>query len=295
MLGARGECYGQPLVPFFKRLTNKPVVFDAMITLYETDVVDRRIVYPDSFKAKLWHWLDFRALKDADMVLSDTNSHSNYYADEYGVDLKKFRRVFVGTDDEAFFPRPVDNSGDVFLVMFWGSFIPLHGIRYILKAAQLLENYPEIQFELRGRGQTYKEDTAFARSLGLKNVVFNDLWVTQEELPLYINRADVCLGVFGETPKAKRVIPTKAIDSMALKKPLITGDSLAAREIFEDYQNCRLVPMANPKAIADAILELKNDSKLKTEIAKNAYADFTSKLSPKVIGEQLKSDLLSLL
>jgi hypothetical protein len=41
ILGARGNYYGQPLVPLMGAITKKPLVFDAVFTLYETQVVDR--------------------------------------------------------------------------------------------------------------------------------------------------------------------------------------------------------------------------------------------------------------
>ncbi len=68
--------------------------------------------------------------------------------------------------------------------------------------------------------------------LNSKNIDFIPHWVPYEELPDYVSKADVCLGIFGDTEKAQRVIPTKAIDALALQKPLVTGDSQAARELL---------------------------------------------------------------
>lgn len=294
MLGARGDRFGQPLVPIFKKITRKPIVFDAMITLFETFVVDRRTVAEGSVKSKLWHLLDYAGLDNADLVLSDTEAHSRYYAREYNVDFKKFRRVFIGTDDDAFYPRKPKTVNDCFLVMFWGGFIPLHGIEYIVRAAKLLEDHADIRFELRGYGQTYNSIVALISALGLKNISLNPVWVTYEELPNHIARADVCLGNFGATDKAKRVITAKSVDTIAMKKPLITGDSPAAREIFKDKDNCFLVPMANAKALADAILTLKNDDGLRRKIAQNGYNLYKEKLTPQVIGKELKADLIEL-
>ena len=57
MLGARGAYYGQPLVPIMKKLTNKPIVFDAILTLYETQVVDRKYVNSKSISQQETHVL----------------------------------------------------------------------------------------------------------------------------------------------------------------------------------------------------------------------------------------------
>jgi glycosyltransferase involved in cell wall biosynthesis len=292
ILGSRGVYCGQPLVPIIRRRTKKPIVFDAMITLYETDVIDRRSVKASSVKAKLWYFLDYAALHSADLILSDTNVHAKYFSSLYNVEANKFHRVLVGSDDEHFHPMSIRKSNDTFLVLFWGGFIPLQGVEYIVQAAKLLEKHRDIKFELRGFGQTHSEIMDLSKKLRLQNVTFVPERVSYDRLPYYVAKADVCLGVFGKTEKAKRVIPNKAVEALAMKKPLITGDSPATREILTNMKNCVLVPMANPKAIADAVLALKEDKKLREKIAGNGYILFKEKLCPKAIGKQLKSTLM---
>ena len=79
-----------------------------------------------------------------------------------------------------------------------------------------------------------------------------------------------------------------------MSKPLITGNSPAARELLTNMDNSLLVPMANPKMLADAILTLKEDKNLRDRIAKNGYALFKRKLTPRTIGAGLKSILTEL-
>jgi len=294
ILGARGSYFGQPLMMFIKRMTNKPVVFDSILTLYETIVVDRKLIDGKSVKAKLLYNLDYNALHGASLVLSDTDAHSRYYSKFYDVDYGKIGRVLVGSDDEVFYPRRPKKENDCFLVMFWGGFIPLQGVKYIIKAAKLLENQKDIKFELRGFGQTYNEALELSRSLRVKNIKFVPSWIPYHELPKYIAKADVCLGIFGETEKAKRVIPNKVVETLAMGKPLITGDSPAAKEVLKAGENCILTPMANPKALAEAILILKDDKKLLDKIAENGYNLFKEKLNPKAIGKELMSMLIEL-
>ena len=296
MLGARGAYYGQLLMAFMKRAANKPTVFDAVLTLYETEVVDRKHVDSKSVKAKLWYLLDNSALHDANLVLSDTYTRAKYYSEFYNVEFDKIGRVLVGSDDEVFYPRQQKKyeENDCFLVMFWGGFIPLQGVKYIVRAAKLLEGHKYIKFELRGFGQTYNKALELSKSLRVKNVTFVPKWVSYNELPDHIAKADLCLGIFGETEKAQRVIPNKAVEALAMRKPLVTGDSPAAREILKDRENCVLVPMANPKALAEAILTLKSDKKLRNKIAENGYQLFKEKLIPEAIGRKLKKLLIKL-
>ena len=190
---------------------------------------------------------------------------------------------------------PMESSTDKFLVMFWGGFIPLQGVKYIVEAAKLLERQNDITFELRGFGQTYNESIELSKKLNCQNITFIPKSVTYEELPKCIAKANVCLGVFGETQKAQRVIPNKAVETLAMRKPLITGDSPAAREILTNETDCILIPMANPKALANAILKLKENRQMKLKIAENGYKLFKERFSPLAIGKELKSILYEII
>ena len=65
-----------------------------------------------------------------------------------------------------------------------------------------------------------------------------------------------------------------------MKKPIITGNSQASKEIMKDGENCLLCRMEDPHAIAEAILRLKTDDGLQKKIAEGGYATFKSYCSP---------------
>ena len=69
-----------------------------------------------------------------------------------------------------------------------------------------------------------------------------------------MSRADIVLGIFGESVKTMRVIPNKAYEALAMSLPLVTADTPAIRELL-DERSAVLVPAADPQAIADALLE----------------------------------------
>ena len=274
--------------------TEKPLIFDAYLSLYEMMVYDRKLVKENSFKAKYFYYLDKIPCKLADVVLLDTNEHINYFNEEFGINKDKFRRVFIGADTDIFYPRQIEKeNNDQFTVLFHGSFIPLQGIQYIIKAAKILEKYTDINFEIIGKGQTFNEMIKLSKSLNSQNITFMGS-IKYEEIPNYIARADIGLGIFGDTDKAKRVIPNKAYEIIAMKKPLITGDSPAARELFVNGKNAILCKMADPESIAESILCLKEDDNLRRKIAKNGYNLFREKASPNVIGQDVKKNLESL-
>jgi len=279
-----------PIARLLTKLARKPLVFDAFVSLYDSYVFDRKIVKQNSLRAKYYFYLDKFACMMSDLVLLDTNEQIDYFSREFSIRRGKFKRIFVGTDDTIFYPRQNTKINDNFTVAFYGTFIPLHGIQYIVRAAKLLEGYKDIKFEILGSGQTYQSIMNLCDELKIGNITLKER-VSYEELPDFIAQGDVCLGIFGDTPKAKRVIPNKVYEILAMAKPLITGNSPAAREVLTDKENCILCPMAHAEAIAKSILLLKNDDSLREKISQNGYLLFQQRFTPAIIGEEVKSAL----
>ncbi|MBC8391392.1 MAG: glycosyltransferase family 4 protein [Deltaproteobacteria bacterium] len=99
-----------------------------------------------------------------------------------------------------------------------------------------------------------------------------------------IRSYDLSLGVFGATPKAERVIPSKVFDICAAGVPFITADTPAIREVFIHGENAYLVPQSDPGALADAILYLKTNPELRERIAEKARRTGEKRFSLKQIG-----------
>ena len=89
-----------------------------------------------------------------------------------------------------------------------------------------------------------------------------------------MREADVCLGIFGTTPKAARVIPYKVFAAMALGRPVITRDSPAIRELLVDGESALLCPAGDGQALAAALERLRTDASLRERIGRNGYARY---------------------
>ena len=269
--------------------SGKPLVFDVFVSLTETAVEDRGLVQRGSWMARLLRLVDRWSCRLADWVLLDTEAHCRYFQREFGLSPARLRRVPVGADG-VYNRRPCPrHAGNPFRVLYFGQYIPLHGVEYVVRAAGLLEDRRDIRFDFVGKGQTYEGAWALARELGLRNVVFHPTWLSAEELiSRYILPADVCLGVFGLSPKAQRVVPYKVFVALAMAKPLITGDSPAAREALVNGETALLCRMGDPHALARAILRLREDPFLRQRIAEGGYRTFQERFSPQAVGAVVK-------
>lgn len=281
---------GQPLVPIIKKLSNKPIVFDAFLSTYDTMCYDRKKLKPNSIGGRFFYWLDKRSCELADKVLLDTNAHIDYFVNTFELEREKFQRIFVGADDSIFYPMDLDKNKDntIFRVFYYGTYLPLQGIEYIIQAAKKLETYNDIKFKIVGKGMEYKKTMKLVQKLEINNIEFVD-WIPYKELPLEIAKADVCLGGhFSNIDKAKRVISGKTYQFIAMKKPVIIGDNPANKELFEHRKNAMLVEMANADALAGAILELREDAGMREQIAESVYKIFIDQCTPHAIAKDIK-------
>lgn len=278
--------FAQLLFPFLRLFWRKPIVVDCFISLYDSYVCDRKMAPPGSLRAKICYHLDRSMLLRADAVLADTDQHASYFAEFFAVSESKFRAVPVSSDSKVF-PYLQPHLGDGRLkqtkVLYFGTYIPLHGVDTIIHAAKLLKDKP-VDFLLLGDGQTYSEQLRLTEELRLKNVHFNKLF-TIEEIVSQSEKSHILLGIFGATDKAKRVIPNKVFDALSMGRPVITGDSPAIRQFFNNGENIFLVPFSDPEALAEKIMEIASDYPSAQATALAGHEVFTRELSAKQVNE----------
>jgi len=281
--------FGQALAPlawWLARRYRKKLVIDAFTPTYDSAVYDRGVARPRS-PAALRYWLiDWLALRLADLALADTGAHRDYYAGAFGARPEKIAVIPVGAADEWFKTAPPPREQPRLLVQFYGSYIPLHGVEVILHAAHLLTAQAELRFELIGRGQTYAAMRALAADLDLQNVAFVEP-VPPEALPGLVARADLCLGIFGSTPKASRVVPNKVYQTLALGKPLISADTPALREAFGPGEHLLAVSPGDPAALAEAILALDSDPDRARRLGEAGRARMEAEFNEAALGRRL--------
>jgi|YelNatPaOPRAMG01_1025707.scaffolds.fasta_scaffold00010_12 glycosyltransferase involved in cell wall biosynthesis len=283
--------YGQILLPFLK-LTGKPILFDVYISTFDTLILDRRLASPRSPLAWASWMLDHISLRLADRVVLETQDHIRDYARKFHVPQDKFHRVFLCADEEVIYPRD-GQEDDGFWVHFHGEYAPFHGVRFIVEAARILE--PEgVRFRIIGRGITSDADRGYARQLGLGNIEFMDR-VPYESLAEYMSRAHICLGFFGDNPRAERVFTNKVVESLGAGRPLITRINQPVQELLQHRWNAYLCQPGSGEALAEAIRELRSQPELRREMARRARETFLQNCTTAALGKQFRTILEGML
>jgi GT2 family glycosyltransferase/glycosyltransferase involved in cell wall biosynthesis len=170
-------------------------------------------------------------------------------------------------------------------VLWFGQYLPLHGLDVIVDAVGRLALRDELRTKLRftfiGTGE---ERVRIERELRTTraDLRFTD-WVPYEELAARIARADIVFGIFGGSRKARMVIPNKVYEAAAVGRAVVTADTPAVREVFEDGTDVVLCG-ADGLELANAVARLAGDEELRERLGAAARRLMLERFSAEALG-----------
>lgn len=261
-----------------------PIMFDPFISLFDTLVQDRGLRDPRSLIGRLSRLADRVACRLANLVLVDTPAHADYFVRATGIGRDRVRVLWLGAQEDIFRPSPgVDPTPG--LVVFHGTFIPLQGLPTIIRAAKLLED-KGIRFRIVGDGQERPAIEQLVDELAVSNVDLPGR-VPREAVPREIAAASLCLGIFGTSEKAGRVVPNKLFECLAVGRPVVTADTPAIRSAFSD--EVEVVPPGDPAALASKIESLLANPLRLAELATAGHERYERDYSEAALGSLLRA------
>lgn len=265
-----------PVVKLVALIKRRPVVFDVFISLFDTAVSDRGLADPRSALARVVRFVDRLALRSADVVIADCPAHGRFFSALAAKELR-IEVLYLGANEEVFYPR-LGISPETGRVLFFGTYVPLQGADWIVRAASRLRNREvNAYFVMIGEGQDRADTEALANTLSKDYISFQSA-TTQEVLVAEMHRASVVLGIFGTSDKANRVIPHKVFEAVACGRPVLTADTEAIREAFNGDE-VAVCPPGDPDALADVLADLLADPDRLKGLASRARAAYEQRYS----------------
>ncbi len=247
-----------------------PLILDHYMSLYLISE-ERGLTKRSSLSGLLIRFLEGLGLHIPNLILSDTEEYIDYHCRTYKLQRKRFALVPAGADDTVFYPREdLKPPLDKFRLIYHGTFIRNHGTAAMIKALNLMVNQDNVILDMFGDGPEKMAAEKLAQDLKLSNIRFHG-WVSSEIVAQEIAKSHLCFGAFGETMQSMITIQNKIWESMAVGRPVISGDGPAVRRILNHREDIYLVDRLNPSSIAAGIDELKSDPSLREEIARAGY------------------------
>ncbi|MDQ1380052.1 MAG: hypothetical protein QOJ71_771 [Actinomycetota bacterium] len=262
------------------RLRRVPAVLDIFISLYDTVVADRALRPPRSAVGIATRAIDVAACWSVPLVVVDTPENAEFLARFTYRGRTHFAVLWVGADESIYGP-PAADPGDDGPILWYLTYIPLHGFETVAHAAALLRDDGR-RIRLVGDGQQRAAAVDLIAELNLHNVDVVGS-VPEAELVGEIGRASICLGVFGTTDKAARVVPNKVYQCAAAGRAIVTAETPANRTAFGDA--LVTVPPGDAPALAAAIGALRGPTRIGA--GKRARATFVERFSDTALAHDL--------
>jgi glycosyltransferase involved in cell wall biosynthesis len=282
-------------LPFIRK--RYPVVYlDAFISLYDTVVMDRKILKENGVLAKILYLLEKRAFDVATVVIVDTPENASYYSKLFGISSDRFHAMPLCIPPlSTEIAKPKEHMSRRVRCVFVGTLVPLQGIRTIVDAASLLEGDSEIDFVCIGDGQDAEYLDGYLARTSNPRLTWHRGHYSTDFIVQQIRSADICLGIFGDGPKAQRVLPYKIYYYLTLGMPVVTAKTGTTTRILAECQGLGierpflLVPAGDPQSLANALTRLRDNPDERVELGASGADYFRRVLSASAIEQSLRA------
>jgi glycosyltransferase involved in cell wall biosynthesis len=275
-------------------LRGKPLVWDVFNSLYLISL-ERGICARHPFSCRVIRLLEKIACRLPHLMVLDNQRFVDWFCQLHRADPQKFCVVHIGADERQFTPAPPEAEDPArFTVIYFGAYIPNHGVEFIIEAARLLAGDPGIHFEMIGDGPTRRTAQDLAARYSLPNVAFT-AWLERPELTPRIARAQLVLGAFGVSQQITLTNNNKIYEAFAMQKAVISGASPAMPTELVHGQHLYLCERGDPASLAEGIRLLKADPQLRLRLARQGYELFYRRFDTLHIGQDYAACLQRLL
>lgn len=252
----------------------RPFVFE-LRDLWPASIVTVGAMKP-GLSIRLLERLELFLYRRAKAIISVTSSFVDDL-ERRGIDRSKISVVRNGVDLERFRPRPYSASvahrlgvEGKFVVAYLGTHGMAHALGNVVNAAALIRDRDDIVFLLVGDGAEKAKIVDYARSLGLKNVMFYDS-MPKSEMPDLWSIADVALVHLKDDPVFSTVIPSKIFEAFGMARPILIAQPKGeAVDIVVEAGAGEWVEPEDPEQLARKIASLSENPRKLAKYAEHA-------------------------
>jgi glycosyltransferase involved in cell wall biosynthesis len=185
--------------------------------------------------------------------------------------------------------RRLGARADDFLVLSMARLASDKGLNHLIEALTLLpEGNPRMWFAIAGDGPVRAELEELARSRGVADRL--RFLGHRDDIGDLLAAADLVV-----LPSLREGLSMTLLESMSAGKPIVATSIGSHREVASQADMARLVPPADPRALADAILTLAQDPALRARLAANARSLFEVRYTQRRMLEEYRQLYLHLL
>lgn len=261
--------------PFFPIILCKALRIPSIVEVNGL-VLDELKVNPNSqsFAYRVFSYLALHSEKfnyrHCDRIVSVTDKLKDELVRLYSVPENKVHIINNGANTDVFKPLDpeqtkaklqIENTKKY--VCFVGHLAAWQGVEFLIKASPLiLEKCPDAHFLIIGDGVMKDRLLEMTSKLGLSDKFTFTGRIPYEQVPLYINAADVCVAPFIKERNSKIGLSAlKTYEYLACGKPIVASSIPGVQDLIESSGGGIPVTPEDPEELATAIVRLLSDEK----------------------------------
>ncbi len=261
---------------FIKKVKDTPVIFTVHHTYYQ-----QYYLIPEQKWKYIFSKFENISYKFADKIICVSENTRDILVKNYHIEKEKIEIIPNGVDINKF--RPLNNIEKIRnSILFVGRLDERKGIKYLIKSIVLVkEMIPDIKLFIVGTGKLKKELEKFIILNNIKqNVKFLGR-LSDKDLVEWYNRCEIVV-----IPSIFEGFGIVAIEAMACKTPIIATNVPGLNSIIKNGENGLLVPPKDSRKLADAIVNLLNDCKLRRHLSVNGRKEVLKKFNWDIIAKR---------
>lgn len=236
---------------------------------------------------KLTEEIELAVFNAADLIVGNAQALKDELIAR-GINSSKIVIIPNGVDTDKFSPA---NSGaevrekyhiakDDIVVSFVGSFGPWHGADVLAKAVKnVIEHNKHVRFMFVGNGGGLSKVQDIIHIDNMEGHVVYTGAVKQNEAPFYVAASDILVSPQIPNPDGTSFFgsPTKLFEYMASGKAIVASNLDQMGQILTHNQTALLTTPGSADEIADCILTLAKDERLRRTLGMNAREEVCKK------------------
>ena len=243
------------------------------VTTHAYDLYDESIAF----------WAKREILSNANLVVTPSYKNRRYLSSRWDVDSSRvlvaratsFNRYSGQVD-------PRYDAPDRFVILGVGRYVRKKGFDVLIDAVTTLrKTIPNILVRLIGEGELESAYKLQIAKLGLQKHVHIFALRTNEECLNFLRSADVAVLPSRETATGDQdICPLTLQEAMRLGVPVVSTQTGSINELVISGYNGLLVPPERPDLLTQAIIQIHQNSELRTRFTRNASAYIAEHFDP---------------
>lgn len=267
-----------------KKIKRKPFIYNLQ-DIFPDSLVTGNITHKGSVIWKIGTLVEKITYKNADHIIVISESFKQNLLNK-GVPEEKITVVSNWIDVNKIYPVKKENnklyeefsiSRDKFLVVYAGNFGAAQGADVILKSAEKLKKYDDIQFVIFGGGAEFSKAKKLVADHELLNVIIHDL-LPSERVPEVYSLGDIAL-ITCKKGVGMAGMPSKTWNIMACNTPIVASFDVGSElDLIVTSANAGIcVEPESPEKLAKTILQCKEAKAQSMNIGRKYVMNHASK------------------